>query len=96
MLFHMDYRESLAYTTTLARQIRAEIAAAQVTTDQIATQTHIARSTLRAHLNGTTPLTATLLLRIAAAIPIDPHLLIARADERHRTQQEAPHRPGGR
>lgn len=95
MLFHMDYRESLTYAATLARQIRAEMAAAQVTTDQIATQAHIARSTLRAHLSGITPLTATLLLRIAAAIPIDPNLLIARADERHRTQKEAPHRPEG-
>ncbi|PZQ91905.1 MAG: hypothetical protein DI534_02845 [Leifsonia xyli] len=70
------------FAQAVAAQVRAEIAAANTTVAGVARATGINRETLDRWVKGERAMTLSTLFRIAAAVALDPHVIVERAEER--------------
>jgi transcriptional regulator with XRE-family HTH domain len=70
------------FAQTVAAQVRAEIAAAGTTVAGVARATGINRETLDRWVKGERAMTIATLYRVAAAVGVDPHTIVERAEER--------------
>lgn len=85
--------EAEDFNAAVGRQLRAEIAAAGSSIAAMARRVGIARSALDNYVTGKRSIPVPLLYSVGVIVSVEPHVIVARAEERLRADEG---RPAGR